>query len=150
MDEAAELWGCLRRVRAVRFHAHSARATGWNGAGSGEVLVETPAESVLTFTESGTWRTSQGKELRFRNIFRWSLLDPRAVRLEHLRFGPDRPVFLFDLVPGPGRTWVSVRPHLCGEDCYSAELRLEDGAIFLRWAIAGPKKQEAVEYEYQE
>src|SRR5262245_32435189 len=99
MDEVAELWPALRRVRSLSFVARSDRPTGWNGSGSGAVAVASPAESVLTFSESGTWRSGNGRELAFRNVYRWSQVGPALVRMEHLRFGAGHPVYLFDLAP---------------------------------------------------
>ena len=52
-----------------------------------------------------------GRELRFRNVFRWSAVG-EALRLEHLRFGVAHPVFLFDLAPVAAGEWRSVSPHL--------------------------------------
>jgi hypothetical protein len=48
---------------------------------------------------------------RFRNVFRWTLLGPKLVRLEHLRFGPDHPVYLFELAQDANGTWTSNRLH---------------------------------------
>ena len=70
------------------------------------------------------------------------------MRLEHLRFGEDHPVYLFDLGPAGEREWRSVSPHLCGEDCYAAVLTVRDDGIVLRWSVDGPRKQEAIEYTY--
>jgi hypothetical protein len=149
MGAAAELWRGLRRVRSLRFVARSGAPTGWNGVGVGSVVVASPAESVLTFTEAGSWQPEGGREARFRNVFRWSLLGPQAVRLEHLRFGPGRPVYLFDLAPAADGSWSSVSPHVCSEDCYSAELRARDWGLLLHWVVTGPRKQETIEYEYR-
>ncbi len=68
--------------------------------------------------------------------------------LEHLRFGEDHPVYLFDLALAGEREWRSVSPHLCREDCYSAVLIVGDDNIVLRWSVNGPRKQETIEYVY--
>ena len=112
MELAKELWNCLRRVRFLRFVAQSNRATGWNGSGDGSVAVAAPTDTVLTFTEAGSWQPTGGRPLRFINVFRWSLIEPTIIRLEHLRFGAEHPVYLFDLAPDEGGgKWISVRPH---------------------------------------
>ena len=67
-----------------------------------------------------------------------------TLRLEHLRFGEDRPVYLFDLAPAGDRGWRSVSPHLCSEDCYAAVLLVRDNGILLRWSIDGPRKKETI------
>lgn len=145
---ARELWDCLGRVRSLRFVARSGSGTGWDGTGIGVVEVEAPDEFTLVFTESGEWHPEVGRVTPFRNVFRWSLLGSDAIRLEHLRSGPERPVLLFDLVPGPGGAWSPAKPHLCGADSYSAELCRQDSGMLLRWAIDGPAKSERIEYSY--
>lgn len=148
IEPATELWGCLERVRWLRIVAHSGRTTGWNGIGVGSVVVESPRATVLTYAETGTWQPAVGRETRFRNTFRWWLVGPELVRLEHLRFGEDNPVYLFDLAPVTANSWRSVTPHLCREDRYSAELQMREWGLLQRWVITGPRKQERIEYEY--
>ncbi len=149
IEPAAELWRCLRPIRWLRFVARSGRLTGWNGIGAGSVVVESPHAGVLNFAEAGSWRPAAGEETRFQNVFRWELLGTELVRMQHLRFGEGSPVYLFDLAPDAASSWYSVSPHLCNEDSYSAELRLEEWGVFLRWLITGPRKQECIEYEYR-
>jgi len=149
MEDSARLWEVLQRVRSLQFVARSESATGWNGSGSGEVIVESPTSDILIFKESGSWQPPSGQNIRFRNVFRWSLLGPQTVRLEHLRFGAEHPVYLFDLAPSAESAWASVSPHLCSEDCYSAELKLKENGLSLRWTVTGPKMQETIAYDYQ-
>jgi hypothetical protein len=111
MLTARQLWDGLQRVRFVRFISRS-DTPGWNGIGFGSVAVESPSEEVLVYVESGIWQLAKGRETRFSNVFRWTLTGPELIRLEHLRFGADRPVFLFDVAPGSSGEWASVRPHL--------------------------------------
>jgi hypothetical protein len=110
--QTAELWDCLGRVRSLRFVASSSSPSGWNGVGIGTVAVES-LDAAITFTEAGAWNPTVGRQTRFSNVFRWSLLGPQSIRLEHLRFGLDHPVFLFDIVPTEDHVWSSVSPHLC-------------------------------------
>jgi hypothetical protein len=141
------LWAMLCQVTALSFVVRSGKSNGWNGTGVGTVEVRQVKDRVITFTESGTWRPEVGPDTRFRNVFRWTLADD-VLRLEHLRFGEDRPVYLFDLAPAGGREWRSVSPHHCKEDCYAAMLIVRDDGIVLRWTIDGPRKQEEIEYAY--
>ena len=143
-----QLWESLGRVRTLAFVARSATPSGWNGRGSGAVIVAPDKGDAITFTESGTWRPDGGPELRFTNVFRWTPLDSGNVRLEHLRFGPAHPVYLFDLAPAPGGEWHSVAPHVCREDCYTARLRAEGGQILLSWSVTGPARQQRIDYLY--
>jgi hypothetical protein len=101
----------------------------------------------MTFTESGVWRPEGGRDLRFSNVFRWSAVG-ETICLEHLRFGADRPVYLFDLAPAGECEWRSASPHQCREDCYAAQLVVRGDTVVLRWSIDGPRKQEVVEYTY--
>jgi hypothetical protein len=98
--------------------------------------------------ESGTWQPERGAALNFRNVYRWSLLAAALVRLEHLRFGAEHPVWLFDLAPDGPALWLPAGPHLCGADCYRAELRPGDSGLSLTWTITGPRKLERIVYEY--
>jgi hypothetical protein len=129
--------------------SRSESETGWSGLGVGVVGVEAPTVDVLIFTESGIWQPEHGRETRFSNVYRWSMIDPQRVRLEHLRFGVERPVYLFDLGPASNDIWLPASPHLCREDCYSAKLRLHDTGVDMSWSINGPKKQECIDYEYR-
>lgn len=142
------IWDRLKRVSSLRFTARSESRSGWNGVGTGLVAVDSSAESSLTFTEAGTFQPASGTATRFTNAFRWSLLG-ELLRLEHLRFGPENPVHLFDLAPAENGLWSSAKPHHCRDDCYSATLRLADWGIEVQWTVAGPQKQERIEYEYR-
>src|SRR5690242_17818145 len=107
-----EVWDQLCRVRALSFVARSASPTGWNGKGRGTVIVEPIADDVIIYRESGVWRPGGGRDLRFTNVFRWSLAS-EVVHLEHLRFGVDNPVYLFDLAMQGERELSSVLSHVC-------------------------------------
>jgi hypothetical protein len=111
------------------------------------VHVAQPAEGTIIFTESGVWRPEHGRDIRFSNVYRWTA-GGESIRLEHLRFGDDHPVYLFDLGPVSEREWRSLSPHQCSEDCYAAVLTARDEDIILRWSVDGPTKQEVIEYTY--
>ena len=113
------------------------------------VVVEEIGDVAMTFTESGTWCAATDEKTRFRNVFRWSRGGKRNLRLEHLRFGEHRPVYLFDLALAAEQQWRSVSPHVCGEDRYTAEMLIGDDRITLRWSVTGPRKMELIEYTYQ-
>jgi hypothetical protein len=125
------LWDNLCRVRSLSFVARSGKATGWNGAGHGSVTVRHTGPGMLTFAESGLWQPEGGRPLQFRIVFRWSASGD-TVRLEHLRFGEDQPVYLFDLAQSGEGEWRSAPPHACGPDCYAAWLVFRNEVIVLR------------------
>lgn len=109
-----ELWLRLSQIRSLRFVAQGSAQSGWSGRGEGTVVVTAPQQEVLTFSEAGLWQPAQGKSLPFHNVYRWTHLATNRLRLEHLRFGPEKPVFLFDLEESSQDQWHSIEPHQIG------------------------------------
>ncbi len=138
----------LFQVRVLRFAATSALQTAWNGEGTGSVQTELTDSDVLIFRENGEWAPETGRPLRFHNVYRWSKTGRDSVCLEHLRFGPDKPVKLFELVAESPELWTSPAPHHCGDDLYSAVLKVGEDKIDLQWTIRGPRKDERIHYIY--
>jgi hypothetical protein len=150
--DVRQAWARLLAVQELTFEARSCATTntGWNGSGKGAVQVEALEVGVILFHERGTWATEGGRQITFSNVFRWTA-DPagRFIGLEHLRFGPDHPVYLFDLVPVDEGALESSEPHVCREDLYVARMDLDQQTVRLRWTITGPKKAEDISYTYQ-
>jgi len=144
-------WERLKSVSHFTRQAHSRskEEKGWEGKGKGDVLVVRQSDSVLIFHERGSWKVEQGKDIEFSNIFRWTF-DRRAclISLEHLRLGPDHPVFLFHLAPMRHNLLASVESHLCEEDSYLAQIPWDQDCIRLNWRVIGPRKNEELEYCY--
>jgi hypothetical protein len=147
---AAEVLWLLRRMRSLRFDARTEAGTGWQGVGTGTVSVSAPADGIVVFEEAGTWQPSASGRpaIGFKNVFRWSVVG-EALRLEHLRFGPSRPVLLFDMAPGEGGEWREISPHQCREDCYTASLGVTGEEIVVAWSVVGPRKRESIRYTYR-
>ena len=146
-----DTWQRLLAVTQLRFEAHSRAGskTGWNGHGTGVVRVETVDYATILFHESGSWRQEFGQEIAFRNVFRWSVDDEcDVIRLEHLRFGPDRPVHLLDLAAVGEGVLEAVEPHVCGPDNYSGRIECGPESVKLNWTVIGPKKNESIAYTY--
>jgi len=144
------LWLRLRQIQTCQFtsRSHSNPATHWTGAGAGVVSVESPTADTLIFRESGDWQPATvARSLRFRNTYRWTRHDT-TIQLEHLRFGDQNPVYLFDLAPAPDGTWTSLTAHLCRQDHYTAQLVLECHRLVLTWTVTGPEKQDEIKYIY--
>jgi hypothetical protein len=131
----------------MKFTSISRTGAGWTGEGEGEVVVTEESPDVLIFREAGEWSQSGGAMMRFRNVYRWTRLD-EGFRLEHLRFGAERPVFLFDAVPDGAGGWKSAEPHACRLDAYAATVKVEEGKIRLGWTVRGPERDEEMEYWY--
>lgn len=144
-------WDRLMGVRELTFHAKtkSEEEKGWNGRGVGEVVQKRESANILIFNEKGTWRSKQGAEVNFSNVFRWTLdRNAGVISLEHLRRGIDHPVFLFHLAPNGRHSLASVDSHLCGGDAYFGQIRFDHFCLRLNWRVIGPKKNEEIDYYY--
>jgi hypothetical protein len=148
MATSQELWRRLGLITSLKFIATGPVAGGWNGRGEGSVFVESQGNAVILFHETGAWWPDGGNSSRFRNVFRWTRLDDGSLRLEHLRFGIEHAVYLFDLIPASDNEWASALPHVCREDCYTAELHIAEMNLQLSWSIDGPRKREKINYHY--
>src|SRR5208337_4699800 len=99
----------------------AAKHSGWNGVGKAIVHVEALTPHCLTFHEQGVWRSEAGKEFDFKNSYRWTWNPAKSlITLEHLRHGPENPVFLFELTPVAENRFETVHPFLCRHDTYLA------------------------------
>ena len=150
--DVREVWDRLLTIRELVFEARSRATTntGWVGSGQGTVQVEQVDGSTMLFYEKGSWTSEGGREITFTNVYRWTAdPDGRLIRLEHLRFGPGDPVYLFDLVPVGERVLESAEPHVCREDLYSARMEYDDATVRLTWAVTGPQKDERISYSYR-
>lgn len=144
-------WEKLASVTQLTFHAKSKskQENGWNGKGQGEVTPTKEEPNILIFHEKGTWQGDQATEVSFSNVFRWTLdRNAGVISLEHLRRGPERPVFLFHLAPNGKHTLASVDSHLCGGDTYFGQIRFDRHTLRLNWRVIGPKKNEEIDYYY--
>lgn len=144
-------WDRLKTVKELTLLAktRSKEGCGWDGNGKGNVLVAAGNDGVLTFHERGSWQVQQNQELTFSNTFRWTLdRDAGLISLEHLRLGPNNPVFLFHLAPTGSHLLASVDSHLCEEDVYLAQVSWDRQHIRLSWRVIGPNKNEEMEYCY--
>jgi hypothetical protein len=144
-------WKRLRTVQRLSFVAQSRAApgSGWNGRGEGTVRIEEVNSRTSLFHERGSWAPEARPPISFTNVFRWTLdADASFIRLEHLRFGTEHPVYLFDMVSASEGVLVSAEPHVCREDLYAARMEFDGQTIRLRWTITGPKKDEKIEYSY--
>lgn len=150
-DILLSFWNKLSNVTQVTFHAktQSKNEKGWHGKGQGNVIITKEGSTILIFNEKGTWEATQGGEVSFSNIFRWTLdRSSGVISLEHLRHGPDHPVFLFYLAPSDNDCLSSVDSHLCEGDTYFGQIHFHHNNLCLNWRIIGPKKNEEIDYFY--
>jgi hypothetical protein len=144
-------WKRLGSVKHLLFHARTKlkEEGGWQGRGQGEVSVTHEGENILIFQEKGSWKNEMNKEIDFSNTFRWTFDQSRGViSLEHLRRGPNHPVFLFHLAPSKNHCLISLDPHHCAADTYFGQLFCDQHSLRLHWRVIGPKKNEEMDYYY--
>jgi hypothetical protein len=110
--------------------------------GRGEVILQDKSNESLIFFEKGKWQNVHSKkEIPFTNVFRWHLApETGLISLEHLRFGIERPVFLFSLTQVDDNFFKSLKPHEYKEDAYFGSILFDEHYIHLNWRILGPKK----------
>ena len=148
------LWACWEKMAQVISLTYSAKSKSsnmpvWNGLGKGNVEVQRTHENVLIYNEKGVWISEEKHQLDFKNVFRWTLHPIQGViSLEHLRYGPQHPVYLFDLVPSGINTMESVDAHVCHDDSYFGKMRCDQHYLQLNWRVIGPKKNEEIDYLY--
>ena len=134
-------WQRLAKVQRISVQTQSGLE------GFGEVVVEAK-QGVLVFTEKGRW-TDNTQGIDFSNLLRWSLdLSSQTIALEHLRYGPNHPVFLFHLAPAGPNSLQSVDSHFCADDCYFGRIDFHEQHIRFLWRILGPRKNEVLHYTY--
>jgi len=146
------LWSALGEVRQIELRcAYKGRDNFRRECtAAGDVTASKIKDSRITFTESGEWTAVNHKTVSFFNVYRWSLIEEGGIiRLEHLRFGIDNPVFLVDFAPVGNSILHSMTPHLCGADRYSATLSSNGGAVHLSWIVQGPTKSDEINCVYR-
>lgn len=115
----------------------------------GEVKVKLEKPGILTFTERGRWVKGDRKNIDFHNSLRWSFVfEEGIVMLEHLRHGPNHPIFLSYLKPIRSSCFQSTDPHLCQGDCYFGTIEFNRQGIYLTWRILSDGNNEILHYVY--
>ncbi len=136
-------WKRLLRVQQVTIQTQSAEEA------LGEIKVQEEKKKTLLFFERGKWISPRSYGIEFNNCLRWSFDDENGlVGLEHLRQGPNHPVFLFHLAPTTANQLRSIDPHLCHNDCYFGQIDFNEKHIQVTWKIVGPQKNELLYHTY--
>ena len=145
-----QFWEQLGRVQQLTLFARSKEVHEQAAKmGKAEVAVTVPSASSLVFQEKGHWLIDQLPSSAFSNCFRWTLdLNASLITLEHLRFGPTHPVFLFHLTPSGPQMLESVDAHLCNQDTYLGNIVWDHKRIEFRWRIIGPNNNSELTYYY--
>jgi hypothetical protein len=145
------LWQRLLQVKHLSFSAQSKaeQPSGWNGIGKAKVEIHPVAARSVIFKEQGNWTSHEGKQFDFKNALRWTWHASKLVFiLEHLHYGPEHPIVLFELKPISLTQFEVVQPFLCKQDTYLAHLYCDQHFIQLHWRVIGPKKNEEMHYIY--
>ncbi len=149
-EELLAFWEKLQNVRVLSFSTKSRQGEEISTKiGKAEVVVSSANERNLIFQEKGYWLVDHFPDTAFNNSFRWTLdMNASLITLEHLRYGPAHPVFLFNLAPT--KRWIleSVDAHLCGEDTYLGNIIWNRDQIKFHWRIIGPRKNDELIYQY--
>lgn len=149
-DELSAFWETLQRTCHLSFSAKTSQGNEkLTKIGQAEVQVICPAPEFVIFQEKGIWLLDPLPNTSFNNSFRWTRdLKASLITLEHLRYGPAHPVFLFHLTPTKSGLLEAVDPHLCGEDTYLGSIAWSYKEIYFYWRIIGPRKNDELTYHY--
>lgn len=107
-------------------------------------------EETVTLFERGTWLSVHSREeIAYTNTLRFRFLkDSRRIALEHLRYGKNRPVLLFELDQVGPFAYRSLAPYTCKEDTYTGSVLFDAHYIHLNWQVVGPKKNTSLRAVY--
>ncbi|MDX8431404.1 MAG: DUF6314 family protein [Candidatus Algichlamydia australiensis] len=143
--ELKRFWERLLKVETLSLSVRSRGESRFKD-GRAEVTSTLSKSHTLIFRESGKWLNPPAN---FHNSFRWTLdLKNTLITLEHLRYGENRPTFLFHLSPVRAGKLESVDAHLCGEDTYLGSLSWSLEEMIFHWRVIGPKKNQELLYRY--
>ncbi len=158
MQTLTDLWNLLNRLNKFSFKVNTDNesVTGWQGEGQGLIkrrgsLVNQTAEpeagAIVETIERGDYHVSATRKVPMHNQYLWQFQGDH-IRLTHLRFGWDKPVFLFDIIENEQGQLVTRQSHQCAADNYDASFVLHPDSLAMQWRIQGPKKQEVLDYIY--
>jgi Family of unknown function (DUF6314) len=144
------VWRRLQSARVVNLSVHDADTGAVQAQGTGSVTIDTTGGDGLVIRERGRWTGPHGVGAHFTDALRWTLdTEMAALRLEHVRHGPDEPVPLVELVADHEGGLTPLGPHLCGEDRYEGSVRLVEDAVLVTWRVTGPQKNQEIVRRYR-
>lgn len=110
--------------------------------------VTRPDDSSIITEELGDWINNEGQKVVSKNIYKWSVQNNSILKLEHLRFGEKKPIFLVNFYNKKNYLWKSLKPHICEQDIYNAEIDISPTNIKLIWNINTPKHTYTIVSKY--
>ncbi|PIS00696.1 MAG: hypothetical protein COT84_06225 [Chlamydiae bacterium CG10_big_fil_rev_8_21_14_0_10_35_9] len=148
--ELIRFWKRLIIVKSLSISAKSRKGKETTTkTGKAEILSTSQTPLIITFEEKGYWYSDTTQDANFSNIFRWTLDEKNSlITLEHLRYGVNRPVFLFHLTSTQKNKLSSIDAHLCGDDTYLGNITWSPEQIIFHWRIIGPRKNDELIYHY--
>ena len=159
MQTLTNLWTLLNRLNRFSFkvNADNDSVTGWRGEGQGLIKLrvstydmktdEPGSGAIIETIERGDYYVTADRKVSMHNQYLWQF-EGDYIRLTHLRFGWDKPVFLFDIIENGQGELVTRQSHQCAADNYDASFVLHADSLVMQWRIQGPKKCEVLDYIY--
>lgn len=140
-----------KSMQAVSEMTLEAEQGGISWTGVGHVCVSVSEDgNTLVFSEKGFWNGGEARLLTFGNECVWHFKeDVGELHFMRQRMESGAPELLVQFVyDAASHAWMQKRPHICGSDCYGAQLKCTGTTIILSWDISGPKKQDRVSVVY--
>ena len=161
MQTLTQLWTLLNHLNRFSFKVNTDNesVTGWQGEGQGLIKrrgslnmsksasAEPESGAIVETIERGDYQVSVDRKVPMHNQYLWQF-NGDHIRLTHLRFGWDKPVFLFDIIDNGKGELVTRQSHQCAADNYDASFVLYPDRLVMQWRIQGPKKREVLDYIY--
>ncbi len=149
-NELQRFFTRLSKVRSLKIEAffyENEKEEQKKGQAHVEVICQ--GRHKLVFHEKGQWLLPQFSELIFKNAFKWTF-NPLAqlISIEHLRYGEDQPVFLFDLTSDKSGHLESINTFSQLNELHFASIHWTKKQIHFQWRIIGNKKNDLLHYYY--
>jgi len=113
-----------------------------------KLKVSHPDDSSIITEELGDWVNNYGQKVNSKNIYKWIAHNNSILKLEHLRFGEKKPIFLVNFYNEKNNLWKSLKPYICEKDLYHAELVVAPTNIKLTWNIETLKNTYSITSTY--
>ncbi len=138
----SKIWTRLQSIKTVQYLAQDRQ-------GIGRVTRTMEGPYSLIFEEEGDLKDNNGFSFNFKNTFLWTVNPNRAIlTLEHLRYGKEHPIFLFNLIPTGNHFLESIDAHMHGEELYYGYLENKRPSLKLCCRTLSPNKNEEINYLY--
>ncbi|MGA8265982.1 MAG: DUF6314 family protein [Ignavibacteriaceae bacterium] len=138
------IFSCIKELSTKSYNSNNILTHSF----SGKVETGVTLPNEIIFNEFVCWNNDESLLITSKNIYCWTILTTGNIKLAHLRFGKNNPVFLVKLTQTNESHWESLKPYNCNNDLYSARLKFEKEKLILRWSVKGPTKNYYLETIY--